>query len=217
MRRRHVLIAFPVIALMATGLLFARVTLGGTPADDSGPVGDLDRTFLPPEKEAILDMQETERAEALQRPPATSSNPLGVPRPVETLPPITPGIIDKPEPRTSMLFVNRWLGYIGDQAVVVYAGSRRYDHTQGLVYVERLNRDRTPISTNRYETSAKAGPLEVVSVEGARVELLTENGEAYVFDLETNQLIEPTGTPPPATPEPSASSVAVDTAVPVGQ
>ena len=209
MRRWQLALLCTIGLIALTGALVAGTAIGGLPVDD--------RDFLPAEKRALVDQEATEAAEGQLAPRATSSNPLGIPRPVETRARITPTIIPLPQSRNGMMFENVWVENVENGVLAVYAGSWTRDRAQGLVLLQESSREGKIVAGRIYETTERAGPLRIMSVEGMRVNLEAENGDAYVFDLETDELIEPAGTPLPATPEPSASSVAVDTAVPVGQ
>jgi len=208
MNRRRVGVLFLVGVFGILGAFYARTALSGTPVDD--------RDFLPAEKRALVDQEATEAAEGQLAPRATSSNPLGTPRPVETRARITPTIIPLPQPRNGMMFENVWKDNLENGVLRVYAGWWKSDRGQGLIFVEEWSREGKIVAGRIYETTEKAGPLRIVSVEGMQVHLVAENGAAYVFDLAADQLIEPTGTPLPATPVPTDTPPSAETSAAIG-
>ncbi len=146
---------------------------------------------LPPEKQAQKKAEATARAEGLNHPATYAANPKVAPQPnaVEraarevSVP--TTGILEANAPYKASFVVmrNQWTNWANNKLVTVYAGGYTEQAEQGLVAVqEGLPGDNT-FSLKEFPTPLKEGKVHIVSVNGSLINLVTDKGSTFVFDL----------------------------------
>lgn len=99
-------------------------------------------------------------------------------------PPRVTGIIENPSvPFYSgdVHINNAWQELVNGYYITVYAGSLAEDPTQGIVIIIREYPDF--ILSDRLFTSEKAGSLRIITVDGLRLLLQTENKQSFYFDV----------------------------------
>lgn len=81
------------------------------------------------------------------------------------------------------MMINHWQGIIGGEYLLISAGNKAEDPTQGLVMVTRVSADRSKLSRQFFLTPHKAGMVQVAKVEGNTVVLKAENGTEFRFNF----------------------------------
>gem|GEM_PF-3400803 len=104
------------------------------------------------------------------------------------------GIQDRCQaPASPDLFIqiNCWGDVVGNEFVDVVAGAEgpAGDDSQGTLLVSRLTPEGLVSGRAFYQTPTKDGPVKVVSVNGPRLTLSTEQGRQYMFDLNRDKYI----------------------------
>jgi hypothetical protein len=123
--------------------------------------------------------------------PGPSPTPLPIGRPAAA------GIISEGKasgPWRGIIVGDIWYQTEGAKRAVV-AGARRTDPDQGIVIVADANGD-----SGVYETPTRSGSLRIVDVNGERLELSSNDGAIFLFDVPTRQFV--------TSPDPLAHSVA---------
>ncbi len=184
--------------------------------------------YSPAKQTLEVSEQETQIAAALTPLPSGTvwsfSAPTTTPFPSQfDQPPSTPagaGIIIDSLPTASIgkligvRIANLWSEETGDRKIIVYAGSDWNDDAQGIIFVAQvtLSGDILP-DGGYYITPDKTGALRIISAEGERLTLLSQNGDTYYFDVPGQTFVSspsqsvPIATfAPTFTPEPSSTS-----------
>jgi hypothetical protein len=189
------------------GLVGALIVQGQeSPTPDLAPLGILpqDATRIPdPEKRQVwereLSIELTARASS-----RAPKDPLYTPPP-ETPVPEPTGIYWLANPDGPVFWTNHWHGPYGGGRIAVYAG-RNSRTGEGVLKIEGLG-----AGTARHYTSPADGGLEIASVEGDLVQLTSQSGRVFTFDLASGILLAdgtpvPSVTPISSTVEPDASA-----------
>lgn len=176
-----------MIGLLSAVLWTVVPTLGQTPPrDDYAPYGisSRDATKLTGEKAEMwrAEMERYERALANPGPPRPATPPF---RPTPTPEPITPKLIEQPQPFCKCTFRNTYIGPHDGGFVQVWAGYDWSEPSRGVIYVDTGADPRGPRSRDWYYTPSTDGPLRIVSVRGADVELVSEDGGVHHFNLDS--------------------------------
>jgi len=104
-----------------------------------------------------------------------------------------------PLPGMAYEILNSWYSEIGGKRTAVYAGARRDDPggapgaSQGIivVIVDTLDFKPLPEEGGEYPTPSKVGPVRIVEANGIQLTLVTQNGEAFFFNIASRQFIFP--------------------------
>ncbi len=109
-----------------------------------------------------------------------------------------------------MQLTGRWRGWVNDKLIEVSAGSEgpSGDPMQGLIAVDVARIFGAPLfpvsdycCMQIYRTSDRPGALQIRSVDGLFVTLVSADGKStYVFDLATNTWVDQGSARPPVTP-----------------
>jgi hypothetical protein len=137
---------------------------------------------------------------------------------VSTEPPWPTGIIEDGESpfSASFVFKNRWQQVVGGQRIIVFAGSKKSDPSQGVVVVWEISTDQVNSVNNVYPTSIRDGALRIVAATGLRLTLAGAGGRPFYFDAPSRQFVQSLTAPPPPTVTrlPSSVSSPLPTAYP---
>jgi len=106
----------------------------------------------------------------------------------------TPGwqkgiIADDESPSSAFKIRNRWAGTVRGGDVVVFAGARTDDDSQGVIVVQQLASDGSASTPTAYDTPTRSGAVHVTEVKGSRVTLLTDGGTTFTFDVVTMRFV----------------------------
>lgn len=167
---------------------------------------------LPPAKQAIEDNYAQERAAAAQDPAPYKPEILDELLPE---PPFESGIFDASELDPAYIrgfaATNMWRGTIGDVRIRVVAGAFVADLEQGAVVVIAMPLFPAASSQETVFTPIRTGPARITSMRaestGPQLDILTEPGISYVFDVPSRSFIlPPTSTTTTTTVPPTSSS-----------
>lgn len=143
----------------------------------------LAQSTLPPEKQAIQQLYDDERAAGAQNPaPRNPNDPL----PIVADAPLDRGIIDDPDgPFSSqqLRVVNRWQGLINGMETVVYAGSQAPDDGGGGLVITITDLPDGPSQVS-IPAPVAGGALRIVSDLGGGILKLVSSTGFYVMQLD---------------------------------
>jgi hypothetical protein len=151
---------------------------------------------LPPEKQAMLERESLELAAARKAPlpSKTLPNPAGAKPDAPRLAPLTRTLAGQGSivetglaPFSSAFLVeNHWYESRSTGQVIVYAGARRTDLSQGILVVvvsDALNQN------GSYLTPSRVGAVRVIAANGERLTLAASNGTEFTFDVTSRQFV----------------------------
>jgi hypothetical protein len=89
-------------------------------------------------------------------------------------------------------FNNAWREILNNEYVNAYAGGYREPSDLGLLMVYTMSRDGLRSSGFfQYATPSRVGWVRIESVNGTLLTLLAQNGQQFVFDVQTRTWVSP--------------------------
>jgi len=170
-----------------------------------------DAEKLPPEKQAMA-RAEFEGCVAARQSPLPPANSKPQPSTAAPMTGIAENIAKRtagagtliehglaPLPPMAYVILNSWYSETGGKRTIVYAGARRDDPggspgaSQGVivVMVETLDFQALPEESGEYQTPIQAGPVRIVEGNGMQLTLVTQDGQAFFFNVASRQFIVP--------------------------
>ncbi len=207
--------------MTAVGAIVAAAIVGAALAQEgprkprvNSPIPPEDRTGLAPAKQSVLATLDAEQTSAWQSPHAAVPKDALTPRPLNTQPPVTPGILNKVNSFGTYSIANAWQGMVNGERVLVNVGTHLINGKgtgEGVVIMVTYDEfGRTTAHGGTYLAADNNGGLRIRSVDGTVLTLARSNGDLFTFDLLTRELKPATG----ATAAPGAA--AGGTPLPVG-
>ncbi len=178
--------------VLVLGILLAPLALGQKPNIWQWPKN------MPPAKLTLVAHEEQLRAQAFQTPESERNKYKS--KPIPTAPEHTPnpesvvphrhagaGIIYEnglSRYPSYYLFENVWVENKANKIIEVYAGKITDDPAQGLVIVDELNPDSSPLPGGGvYVSPEKHGSVHIIDATGERLVLQAQDGTTFIFDV----------------------------------
>jgi hypothetical protein len=207
-RARVIAGAIVVATALVIGLGVSYLARGESPQVDPGPpygIAAADATRLTGEKSEAWAAEATRLSEASRRTPAPKDWSIATALSLTPHPPPEwpEGLFEHPNPFGGFIFTNEWQGTHEGERVKISAGTSQKDSSESWIVVGTFTIDklRTTGNSGVYQYPRNEGALRITSVEGTRVNFVSEQGTGGVFDFATRQFVgpsapTPTGTPP---------------------
>ncbi len=188
MKRSILAAGVSFVCLAVAALVVIAVESAGSPPRKYDPHGlsAEQAEKLPAEKRERWEQLQREYDEAVAKGLPTASNPNHILKPREEK--RYPSEIVEGQSIMGNDWANGWRGVIGDKNVLVYAGTRYDNRGDGYISVIRSEFDGTRTRGN-VQVVPGAGSLRVVKADGFVLSLVSDSGETYQFDVESEQLL----------------------------